>query len=394
MCCIIFTMHHIVKSQSDEGIHFETDSFVIVLNKARQEKKLVFIDAYARGCSPCKWMDKNTFINDTVGSFYNSNFINIKIDMGNDKGREIAKRYEVLGFPTFLFIDSIGTIVHRKSGSCQAQEFVSLGKAAMNPQERYLTLDMKYKSGLITDKEFVNYITIRSKSLLPIHKQMEEYDLKQNETNFGNNDNWTLLYSFVENINSRMFEHLIANRTIYYSKYGADSVNHIIGRVYKLTMSECLFEKEPNISRYLSLREEFIGFNLPLSVQTILENDVLLYFVTKDWINYVHATEMYVDKFAANDDYVLFNNFARVYYDYINDTSSIDIAITWAKKSVQIEAWYVNTCTYALLLYKRGNYTEALMQIADALKLADAEEITYRNEAEDLLKKIRGEKEK
>ena len=43
-----------------QGINFEKSSFETLLAKAKKEKKLVFVDAYAVWCGPCKLMDKNT----------------------------------------------------------------------------------------------------------------------------------------------------------------------------------------------------------------------------------------------------------------------------------------------------------------------------------------------
>ena len=46
-----------------------------VLEKAKKEKKIIFFDAYATWCGPCKQMDAQTYKDQAVADFYNANFI-------------------------------------------------------------------------------------------------------------------------------------------------------------------------------------------------------------------------------------------------------------------------------------------------------------------------------
>ena len=57
-------------------INFEKSSFSEILAKAKQEKKLIFLDAYAVWCGPCKLMDKNVFTDSMVASYFNANYVN------------------------------------------------------------------------------------------------------------------------------------------------------------------------------------------------------------------------------------------------------------------------------------------------------------------------------
>jgi thioredoxin-related protein len=47
-------------------------------------------------------MVKNIFPLKTVGDYYNSHFINAKIDMEKGEGIELAKKYNVKAFPTYF----------------------------------------------------------------------------------------------------------------------------------------------------------------------------------------------------------------------------------------------------------------------------------------------------
>lgn len=106
------------------GIHFEDISFEEALKKAKATNKLIFLDAYAVWCGPCKWMDAQTFRDKEVGEFFNANFINLKKDMEKGEGPVLARRFKVTAYPTMFFIDGDGTVKHKILGAKPAKEFL------------------------------------------------------------------------------------------------------------------------------------------------------------------------------------------------------------------------------------------------------------------------------
>ncbi len=117
-------------------IEFSKGSFAEIKSKAAEEKKIIFVDAYAVWCGPCRWMEANVFTKDEVGSFYNEHFINYKFDMEKGEGRAFAKKYAVRNYPTYLFLDAEGNVIHRAIGSRSAEEFIKLGKTALEKSRK------------------------------------------------------------------------------------------------------------------------------------------------------------------------------------------------------------------------------------------------------------------
>lgn len=119
-------------SNEDKGIDFKDISFEEALALAEKENKLVFLDAYAVWCGPCKMMDRTTFRSEKVGRLFNKNFINIKIDMEKGEGPALARKYQVTAYPTFFVLNPDGKMVKRIIGYMgedqligQVQEFVN-----------------------------------------------------------------------------------------------------------------------------------------------------------------------------------------------------------------------------------------------------------------------------
>ena len=62
-------------------------------------------------------MDAKTFPNKKVGDFFNTNFINIKVDVEKGDGLDIADKYKITGLPTLFFVNSDEELVHSSVGA-------------------------------------------------------------------------------------------------------------------------------------------------------------------------------------------------------------------------------------------------------------------------------------
>lgn len=110
-----------------KGINFSNISFEEAKAEAKKTGKLIFIDAYASWCGPCKMMDRNTFSDGAVGKFFNDKFINLKVDMEKSAdGPMLSKMFRVTAYPTFLWVDAEGKLVKREMGYRTPEQFLAL----------------------------------------------------------------------------------------------------------------------------------------------------------------------------------------------------------------------------------------------------------------------------
>lgn len=111
-----------------EGIEFHTGTWQEALDKAKEENKIIFLDAYASWCGPCKLMKRKTFSNKAVGKYYNKKFINVAMDMEKGEGPALARKYPIKGYPTLLYINAEGKVVAETMGYYRTDEFIKLGE--------------------------------------------------------------------------------------------------------------------------------------------------------------------------------------------------------------------------------------------------------------------------
>lgn len=115
-------------NSKETGIQFHKCSMDEALKLAKKERKLVFLNISASWCGPCKMLKSRTFSNEEVGNFYNSNFINIAVDGEIGEGIELARKYEIKGYPTLIFLDGNDNLIAQTAGFRNPKEFLNLGK--------------------------------------------------------------------------------------------------------------------------------------------------------------------------------------------------------------------------------------------------------------------------
>jgi thioredoxin-related protein len=99
-----------------EGIQFFRGNWNDAIALAKKENKLIFLDVYATWCGPCKRLKKYVFSDKNVGTYFNEKFINVTIDAEKSEGIPISEQFNVTSYPTLIFIDQTGKLLHKMEG--------------------------------------------------------------------------------------------------------------------------------------------------------------------------------------------------------------------------------------------------------------------------------------
>ncbi|MCB0621117.1 MAG: thioredoxin family protein [Saprospiraceae bacterium] len=131
ICCSFLLLTSMTAFAQDGGIQFAEGSWEEVLRQAAEQNKLIFVDVYTDWCGPCKMMSRNVFPASEVGAFFNEHFINYKMNAEKGEGPVFSRNYRVRAYPTLLFIDGNGKVVHQALGYHQNDPFLKLGESAL-----------------------------------------------------------------------------------------------------------------------------------------------------------------------------------------------------------------------------------------------------------------------
>ncbi|MEX2596135.1 MAG: thioredoxin family protein [Salibacteraceae bacterium] len=121
-------------SDAGKGITFFEGTWEEALEMAEKEDKMIFLDAYAVWCGPCKLLKKNVFTDEGVGNFYNKNFINFEMDMERGIGPKMAQQFRVTAYPTLLFVKADGSVANKAVGYHPQAQLIALGEKVLNAQ--------------------------------------------------------------------------------------------------------------------------------------------------------------------------------------------------------------------------------------------------------------------
>lgn len=147
-------------SYAQEGVRFFGGTLEEALQEARAQKKMLFIDAYTSWCGPCRWMSESEFTKPYAGAFFNKHFVNFKIDVEKGDGPAFAEKYAIHGYPTFVVLNSDGSLRHRVLGADTLHLFIPMVEKGLNRKTSYGYLQEKYRQGTLTKKELPQAIEV------------------------------------------------------------------------------------------------------------------------------------------------------------------------------------------------------------------------------------------
>lgn len=351
-----------------QGIKFEDSNFASILAKAKKENKLIFVDAYASWCGPCKLMVKNIFPLQSVGDYYNAHFINAKIDMEKGEGIDLAKKYNVKAFPTYLFIDGNGEAVHRTLGYVEEKDFIQFAKDAEDPNRRLTSLKQQFEKGEKAP-EFLKNLAV-----LTIYND-PEFAGKVLNRYFGqkaalDQEDVQLLLSGVQTTESPLYKIFQDKKEDIQKFLPADKYEKFDKNIKLNTVAKKAYNADTktwNDSYFMTETQKFLSKEEADKILKRMKANRAL--KNKDIPAYEKLImELYQDYSAASSEEL--NSLAWNFFENVSNKASLEKAIVWAQESVKKDQNYANTDTLANLYNKIGDKKNAKIWAEKSIELA------------------------
>lgn len=172
MCCLLLSIAAMAQT------NFRKITYAEALQAAKAEQKQVFVDFYTSWCGPCKMMAKQTFPQKAVGEYMNQHFVSIQIDAEKGEGVELAKRFKVTAYPTFVIIGADDKEVARTLGYRDGTEFIAELERITNPEMTPEKVRARYMNGDRSADAVKNYVSLLREEMTTKRLSQQQYNAK------------------------------------------------------------------------------------------------------------------------------------------------------------------------------------------------------------------------
>jgi thioredoxin-related protein len=347
-----------------QGIDFFHGTFEEALKLANEEDKAIFVDAYTTWCGPCKRMSKLVFPDERVGTFYNANFISLKLDMEKEDGLNFRRTYPVSAYPTFYYIKPDGEVLLTTKGARQIPDFIALGESALKGFDSSAKYKISYESGNRDYNSVLDYVKALNRSGKPSNKVVNEY--LKTQTDLDTEENLVFIFEGASRVDTRAFSYLEEKK----------------GRIKKLVGPDRLNERIQDAAwETVTMASEYQSPELLLEAQNAMENHLPKFHDSFTWRSnmvfavavlddelYLKNAKPYVKKMDPVDAEEL-HSIANEIMKYFNKSKAhMELAEKAAARAFKEDAKTSYVYTYASIVFMNGAREEALELVNEALE--------------------------
>jgi len=372
--CLVFP--NLLRAQ---GIVFNEQVYsVLEFEKlAKKSKKPCLLIAYSSKCDVCKHMDTAVYRNKAVGKFYNKQYNTYKVDLEQEYANQFIEKYQIYGYPTYLFFNQNGILVHRQKGGFPVKEFLELGQDAQNPDRQYLSASQKFQTG-IRNAELCKHLAESAKEMdnIELQRKCVSCYLEEN-SDWKSVESIKFIFEFVEDISQPHFQFLINNKHLFESQIGEGKVSEKIDNIILRDIAQASYD-ETTTKLDTNAARAYATKYLP---QPEINKALALFnaneFIRKeDTLSYLKAIISYFKTYPSKNGYLL-TNLSGAISDLTTDTvflnQALELAIT-ATKYLKAENCYMNAALIAIHL---NNYNKAYSILVEGKEYAEKEGKKY-----------------
>ena len=358
-----------VGSMLGQGIEFYDGTWKETLAKAKEEQKLIFVDAYTTWCGPCKRMAKNVFTQESVGKVFNERFINSKMDMEAEKNMGFVSKYPVSAYPTLMFINGDGDVILKKVGGQQVDGLLALADEAEKLDDRSVDFEEGYAAGN-RDYEFVlGYIQALNKVGKSSLKISNDY--LKSEPSISDNQMDGFLVEAATEADSKLFDQLIARKESILKTVNHDELMLKVKRACDKTVNKgAEFEIIDLVDEAV---EKYSQFHDKKKAKEYGYKAKMNYYKGTGLIDeYATISSEYFKKVAKKDNEKLKPLIDQLAKHRSNEQIK-ELLLTTTKQQVKNEDNWKNLITYANALLLNDDMSKAMEVATKALSKTDKE---------------------
>ena len=373
-----------------------------IFEKAEKEGKyvFVFINSGFYGDSTLSQYEENLkylFSDKEVSGYFNKNFINVFIEPFTSRKRiyqadpisyTLITTYKIHSYPICLVFDNAGRLVHKFLSYGLGKKdsvFINQASKSFDKNERYYSLIEQYNNGN-RDTEFLKKLFRATNSASDTVDTYVIGFIQSRDNLFTKGNAEIIMNSGATKV---ALEYFFANLEVWNKVVDKEKLGEYLKNTIKWETNTAVswgfiknVDSRPMIENYSKKYGEY-------GKAGILRFLIYNYGVRKnnnDLAVLVNDMEsLYSDALKSSND---LNEFAWSIFQNITDTTLLNKALSWSKKSLEQDKnnpAYLDT--YANILYKLGLVNQAIEIETKAVELVDSKDKKSYEETLDKMKK-------
>lgn len=355
---IFISINNVISAQGVVFIHDIEEA----INIAKKENKLVFVDFYTSWCGPCKHLAKNIFPQKKVGSFFNSHFVNCKIQCDdNGKGKLLGDKYEIHAYPTLMLIDCNGEIVHSMAGAPSVDGLIEFVEQGIDPEKNLKSVVKKYEDGN-RDKEFLEYyfnFLMESRRNKKAKADFTSYFKTLKKADKISSWVFNLSNKLLMEVGSEVFSYIEKNREKYFKISGEKSINDYIKASYRVQLLNTYNsdKQQYEISKKAFIKKQYAFCD---EVCDYVEIYGLVYSKIKNKKDlFANKVDAFIKKYCRENKTPI-RGFVHTYGNFIWGKDAGLIAIKWMEDVLKQDRSIKNLESYSYILVRNLRFDEAI----------------------------------
>lgn len=233
ICCGLYT-----EGCFAQGVDFQHVSFSQALKMAEKAGKGIFIDFYTEWCGPCKRMSNEVFPRKEVGEYFNRSYVALQLDAEKGEGKELAEKFNIRAYPTFIVLNAGGTEVFRTSGFRPAAEFVEKIRKGTHPAWSPEGMARRYAKGERTPELIQDYalFVLEQGKIKEGEKVIDEYFAALPARKKAKPGNFFLYRQFAFNLSDSKARYLFGHKNDFVKYNGRENVEELLSNWLRIEL--------------------------------------------------------------------------------------------------------------------------------------------------------------
>jgi len=373
-----------LQAATAQGIEFFHGTWAEAQEKAKAENKLIFVDAYASWCGPCKRMSSTVFTQDKAGAFFNENFINVKIDMEKPENEEFAGKYPVSAYPTLMFLDASGKMVTKDVGAKELPALLDFARRALGKTDKSADYEKAYAEGSRDPKLLYDYIKALNQAGKPSLKITNEF--LNTQPDLTTELNLRIVFEGTVEADSRVFDILVKNRDKVAPLVGEANLKTRFESAAKATVKKAIQFKSEDL---LNEAKSKLKMAVPEHATAFgFDADMKYYATTQDAKKYLKTVQAFQKSEVKNDPVKLIDLVTNMLPVFPKDKDLLSQAEKWADNAAEAGGNPSYYLTLAQVYKQQGDKVKARATAEKAREKAGEKDTNIKGQVDYFLYKL------